>query len=186
MAKHPALLIDDPAENHHYDLHGTLRRWRGGLAAVVTPVPEAGARASDHAAVEYTGKNDSESTRILKNAARRYQVNGRGTGEREFGAAEAADVLRPLVGDGLVVVAFTSYATAPLIVALAHADGFRDSLRVGVSGVRMDTNYNLARKFMVDDLIHYHEHTRALDKLLRNRLVLMLRAHEDRRQAGSA
>ncbi len=100
--------------------------------------------------------------------------------------AEAAHVLAPLSGEQPILVSFVSYATTPLIVALAHDDAFKDGLRVGITGVRLDTDYNLARKLIVDELLHYHEHTRALEKVLNNRLRLMLNAHQDRRRAGSA
>lgn len=186
MAKHGAVLVDDPIANSHYDLRRTLRGWRFGLAAVVTPVHVQGnGTPSDSVDETFVGKNDSETTRALKNAPFRYHVEGKGSGRREFLGAEAADVLGPLAGDAPILVSFISYATTPLVVALAHADAFKNALRVGITGVRLDTNYNLARKLIVDELIHYHEHTRALEKVLCNRLALMLQAHQERRRAGS-
>ena len=190
MAKHLVVLIDDPLENHHYDLQRTLRKWSGSLAAVVTPMAETTATAAATAAgdgvAEFVGKNDSESTRTLKNAPFRYQIQGKQSSAPVFLAGEAAGILGSIASDALILVSFVSYATTPLIVALAHADAFKGALRVGVTGVRLDTNYNLARKLIVDGLIHYHEHTRVLEHVLGKRLALMLDAHQARRRAGSA
>ncbi len=186
MAKHPVILIDDPRTNTTFDLQRPLRGWRGGLAAVVTPVGEPSAEGAESAQAPYAGKNDSHSTRVLKHADVRYTLVGKRSGEREFRVAECAEVFAPWASEEPILVGFVSYATTPLLVALAHADAFRDALRVGVSGVRLDTQYNLARKLIVDGLIHYHEHTLALEKVLNSRLALMLQAHQERRRAGSA
>lgn len=186
MAKHPAILVDDPVVNGHFDLRRTLRGWRAGLAAVITPLADTEDAQPATSATPYAGKNDSESTLTLKHRVVRYRVEGKQTGEREFSAAECAAVLQPLASEAPILVSFVSYATAPLIVALAHTEAFATILRVGVSGVRLDTQYNLARKLIVDGLIHYHEHTLVLEKVLCHRLRLMLEAHEERRRAGSA
>jgi hypothetical protein len=186
VAKNSAILIDDPIANSHYDLRRTLRGWRFGLAAVITPVADTGNGAPDSPASEaFVGKNDSDTTRALKNASIRYHVEGKEIDERDFHGTEGVDVLVPLAGSAPVLVSFVSYATAPLIVALAHADAFKNILRVGITQVRMDTNYNLARKLIVDELIHYHEHTRVLEKVFCKRLALMLQAHEARQRARS-
>lgn len=185
MAKHLVVLIDDPVENSHYDLQRTLGKWTGDLVAVITPVAEADTAPAGDGAADFVGKNDSEATRALKNAPVRYRIAGKKTDERAFLAGEAAGILAPFAGDALILVSFVSYATTPLIVALAHADAFKGALQVGVTGVRLDTNYNLARKLIVDGLIHYHEHTRALERVLGNRLNLMMTAHQERRRAGS-
>ncbi|MFQ5599286.1 MAG: hypothetical protein ACE5G2_01890, partial [Candidatus Krumholzibacteriia bacterium] len=128
---------------------------------------------------------DSRTTAALEGASVRYTISGGDIAAREFGAPEAGEVLVGLGKSALVVVAFVSYATFPLLVALAdheHAGAF---LRVGITGVRMDTSYNLGQKLRIDGVIQYHEHTRALERVLCKRLELMLRAHEERLRAGA-
>ncbi|UCE01758.1 MAG: hypothetical protein JSW67_10835 [Candidatus Latescibacterota bacterium] len=180
MQKTPALLIDDPEANDLYDLQRTLRGWKYGLAAVVRAVgAEEGAQASADTSA-FAAKNDSLTTKALKSAGIRYRVSGKGIPEREFLGSEGAEVVRALASPTLVVVSFVSNATYPLLVALARDDATRDFLRVGVTGVRMDTAYNLARKLMFDGDISYHEHTRAVERVLCSRLELMLGAHDER------
>jgi hypothetical protein len=180
VQKTPALLIDDPEANDLYDLRRTLGGWKHGLAAVVAPIAaEEGAEASADTSA-FAGKNDSLTTKALKTAGIRYRISGKGVLEREFLATEGAEVVRALASPSLVVVSFISNATYPLLIALARNDATRDFLRVGVTGVRMDTAYNLARKLMFDGDISYHEHTRAVERVLCSRLELMLGAHDER------
>lgn len=197
MPKTPAVLIDDPRWNEGFDLRRTLSGWKDGLLAVIQPVAAAGSGAAGEATAAggdgapavgsvTFGKSDSTTTRGLKTAPMRYTISGKGITPREFSAAEGPEVLRGLGVSPLLVVCAVSYANYPLIVALASHEHTRDFLRVGVTGVRMDTVYNLARKLIVDGQIAYHEHTRALDKVLCARLELMLRAHADRRRAGAS
>jgi hypothetical protein len=196
MTKTPAVLIDDPEANDQYDLRRVLSGWRHGLLAVVSPAepseaaaPEAAAGPAaperpDAASKDAASKSDSLTTRTLKGATRHFRLEGKSIPPRTFAAAEGPEVLRGLGAAPLLFVCFISYATCPLVVALAHHEWSRGMLRVGVTGVRMDTGYNVARKLIVDGEIAYHEHTRALEKLLCPRLELMLQAHEER--AGGA
>jgi len=197
MQKTPAVLIDDPRWQDGYDLRRALSGWKGGLLAVIEPVQapgtgvagEAAAAGGDGAPAAGSvtfGKSDSTTTRGLKTAPMRYTIAGKGVTPREFAAVLGPEVLRGLGVSPLLLVCAISYANYPLVVALASHEHTRDFLRVGVTGVRMDTVYNLARKLIVDGHIAYHEHTRILDKVLCQRLELMLRAHAERRRAGAS
>ena len=197
MQKTPAVLLDDPRWNDGFDLRRALSGWKDGLVAVIEPVQAPGTGAAGEAAAAggdgtpaagsvTFGKSDSTTTRGLKTAPMRYTIAGKGITPREFAAAESPEVLRGLGVSPLVLVCAVSYATYPLVVELASHEHTRDFLRVGVTGVRMDTVYNLARKLIVDGHISYHEHTRILDKVLCPRLELMLRAHAERRRAGAS
>ena len=204
MPKTPAVLIDEPRWNEGFDLRRTLSGWKDGLLAVITPVeapasgvapgaaaaggdgkPAAGDATPSAGSVTF-GKSDSTTTRGLKTAPMRYTIAGKGITSREFVAALGPEVLRGLGVSPLLLVCAVSYANYPLVVELASHEHTRDFLRVGVTGVRMDTVYNLARKLIVDGHIAYHEHTRILDKVLCSRLELMLRAHAERRRAGAS
>ena len=223
MKKTPAVLIDDPEANDHYDLRRVLSGWDAGLLAVIEPVHDAGLRpagaggtdaaaeagpaggaaapvaapggtpagdggptaGTSHTGNVLLGRSDSATTRALKTAPERYALSGKGLPPRQFTAAGGPAVLAGLGISPLLLVCFVSYTTYPLIVALAHDERTRDFLRVGVTGVRMDTMYNLARKLFVDGHISYHEHTRVLEKVLCARLKTMLLAHAERRGAGS-
>jgi len=186
--KIPALLLDDPHANDQYDLRGTLANWRHGLAGVIEPVrqeprgPSGDGKGPETAAA---GKNDSDTTRALKTARVRYRLEIQGGTAREFEAADGPDLVRTL-GAPLVVVGFVSAATFPLFTTLAQHGATRGFLRVGVTGVRMDHAYNLARKLFADGDIAYHEHTRTLTRVLCSRLDLMLAAHAERQRAGAA
>jgi hypothetical protein len=182
--KTPVVLIDDPQANDQFDLRGTLARWGGGLLAVIEPLPGAAAGEAEPAE-NLLGKNDSETTRSLKTARVQYRLTKKGSPDRTFEVAEGPPALLQLGAKPLLLVGFVSAATFPLFMACATQDGTRDFLRVGVTGVRMDGDYNLARKLIVDGGIAYHEHTRALEKVLCRRLELMLTAHDERsRSAG--
>ena len=197
MKKTPAVLIDDPEVNDQYDLRRVLSGWGHGLAAVIEPTAEQAtgdpappesspvSRSPTAPAAVPASKSDSVTTRALKSAPVRYRIEGKGVVSRTFAAAEGPQVLSALGVSPLVLVCFVSYSTSPLVVALAHHEWSRDFLRVGITGVRMDTVYNLARKLIVDGEIAYHEHTRALEKLLCPRLELMLLAHEERRRGAA-
>lgn len=182
--KIPALLLDDPSANDLYDLSGILSGWKDGVAGVIVPLglatPEGDGKGPAPAA-----KNDSETTRALKSARIRYRLERRGEQPREFDPATGPELVRGL-GPTLVVVGFVSPATFPLLVALAEHESTRGFLRVGVSGVRLDHSYNLARKLFADGVIAYHEHTHALARVLCRRLDLMLAAHAERQRAGAA
>lgn len=182
--KTPVVLIDDPQANDQFDLEGTLKRWGGGLLAVIVPFPGTVPATSASTAEGLLGKNDSETTRALKTANVRYRLTTKSRDSREFGATEGPGALLQLGADPLVVVGFVSAATFPLFMACATQDGTRDFLRVGITGVRMDGDYNLARKLVVEGGIAYHEHTRALEKVLCRRLELMLTAHQERQRAA--
>ena len=182
--KTPVVLIDDPQANDQFDLKGTLAHWGGGLLAVIEPL-EGGAAGEAVPDEALLGKNDSETTRVLKTARVRYQLTTKDKGVRPFEVAEGPQTLLQLGAKPLLLVGFVSAATFPLFMACATREETRDFLRVGVTGVRMDGDYNLARKLMVDGGIAYHEHTRALEKVLCRRLELMLTAHHERlRSAG--
>jgi hypothetical protein len=209
MQKTPAVLLDDPRWQDGYDLRRALSGWKDGLLAVITPVeapvsgvapgaaaagaaaaggdgkPAAGDATPAAGSVTF-GKSDSTTTRGLKTAPMRYTIAGKGITSREFVAAEGPEVLHGLGVSPLVLVCAVSYATYPLVVELASHEHTRGFLRVGVTGVRMDTVYNLARKLIVDGHIAYHEHTRILDKVLCPRLEVMLHAHAERRRAGAS
>ena len=182
--KTPVVLIDDPQANDQFDLQGTLAHWGGGLLAVIEPLP--GTAAGEAEPPEsLLGKNDSETTRSLKTARVRYRLTKKGSQERTIEVAEAPSVLLQLGAKPLLLVGYVSASTFPLFMACATQEGTRDFLRVGVTGVRMDGDYNLARKLIVDGGIAYHEHTRALERVLCRRLELMLTAHDERlRSAG--
>ena len=182
----PAVLIDDPDANEHYDLRGTLAGWAHGLVAVVEPLaagaaaaPEAGGPAAPAPAA---GKSDSDTTRALKSARVRYRLEAKATAAREFDVAEGPVLLRALASP-LVIVAFVSSRTFPLLVALGQHEASRGWLRVGITGVAMDHPYNLARKLIMEGAIAYHEHTRILEKVLCRRLQLMLASHAERQHA---
>lgn len=186
FVKIPALLLDDPQANDQYDLRGTLESWRHGLAGVIEPVrQEPSGPSGDGKGPEsaVAGKNDSDTTRALKTARVRYRLESRGGATREFEVADGPELVRTL-GASLVVVGFVSPATFPLFTALAQHEATRGFLRIGVSGVRMDHAYNLARKLFADGDIAYHEHTRTLTRVLCHRLDLMLTAHAERQRAG--
>ena len=179
--KTPAVLVDDPRANDEYDLPRALADWSGGVAAVIEPLRfEAAGDAASGAAL---GPSDSETTRGLKTARVRYRLRPKGGDEREFGVEEGPQVLQQLGQPALLLVCFVSAATFPLIMRLAQHEATRSMLRVGITGVRMDGDYNLARKLIVDGGIAYHEHTRVLDKVLCHRLELMQRAHVERLRA---
>jgi len=184
--KPPAILIDDPDANEHYDLRGTLAGWAPGLIAVVEPLaaasgadagPESGAPAAP------AGKSDSDTTRALKSARVRYRMEAKATAAREFDVAEGPVVLRALASP-LLIVAFVSPRTFPLLVALGQHQASRAWLRVGITGVAMDHPYNLARKLIMEGAIAYHEHTRTLEKVLCRRLQLMVASHAERQHTS--
>ncbi len=199
--KTPVVLLDDPAANDEHDLVAILGGWRHGIAGVITPLdaeaqgpydsaPASGATEPGSALADgggdgnaTAGKSDSETTLSLKRARIRYRLRGKSS-MREFEVAAGPKIIGAL-GDPVLVVGFVSAATFPLLVALAQHAETRDFLRVGITGVRMDTSYNLARKLIEDGVISYHEHTRTLDRVLCARLELMRAAHVERlRSAG--
>lgn len=184
--KIPALLVDDPRANDVYDLRRTLAGWRHGLAGVIAPVGQGPAGAAgDGKAAETTpaGKGDSDTTRLLKKAPVRYRLEAAPGTAREFDVAQAPEVVCGL-GSPLVVVGFVSPATFPLLAALGDHEATRKWLRIGITGVRMDGSYNLARKLFVDGSIAYHEHSRTLERVLCRRLDLMLAAHTERQHTA--
>ena len=190
--KTPVVLLDDPAANDEYDLEAILGKWSHGIAGIITPLDAAmqgndgSAPASDATAVASTageglapaGRSDSETTLTLKRARIRYRLRGKGA-TREFDVAASPPIVRAL-GGSLLVVGFVSAATFPLLVALGQHADTRDFLRVGITGVRLDYSYNLARKLIVDGVISYHEHTRTMAKVLCARLELMRVEHLER------
>ena len=185
--KPPAVLLDDPDANAHYDLRGTLAGWGPGLIAVVEPLAAAAvadaAPASGGAAAAPAGKSDSDTTRALKSARVRYRMEAKATAAREFEVAEGPVVLRALASP-LLIVAFVSPRTFPLLVALGQHPASRAWLRVGITGVAMDQPYNLARKLIMEGAIAYHEHTRTLEKVLCRRLQLMVASHAERQHTS--
>ncbi len=195
--KTPVVLLDDPTANDEYDLEAILGGWSHGIAGIITPLDAAmpgdggSAPASDATAVgsaegeglAAAGRSDSETTLTLKRARIRYRMRGKGV-PRDLEVATGPPLVRAL-GPSLLVVGFVSAATFPLLVALAQHADTRDVLRVGITGVRLDHSYNLARKLILDGVITYHEHTRTLAKVLCARLELMRVEHLERlRSAG--
>ena len=195
--KTPVVLLDDPAANDEYDLEAILRKWPHGIAGIITPldaamqVDDGWAPTTDATAVGSAegegmvaaGRSDSETTLTLKRARIRYRLRGKGAA-RELDVATSPPIVRAL-GASLLVVGFVSAATFPLLVALGQHADTRDLLRVGITGVRLDHSYNLARKLIVDGVISYHEHTRTMAKVLCARLELMRVEHLERlRSAG--
>jgi hypothetical protein len=182
--KTPVVLIDDPRANEQFDLKRTLASWGGGLLGVIEPLPGGAPGETAVAAEGLLGKNDSETTRSLKTAQVRYRLSTKDSSSREFEAAAGPQVLRQLGTQPFLLVGYVSAATFPLFMACATQEGTRDFLRVGITGVRMDGDYNLARKLIVDGGIAYHEHTRTLEKVLCRRLELMLTAHHERQRSA--
>ena len=188
--KTPVVLLDDPAANDEYDLEAILGGWPHGIAGIIKPLdattqggggsaPAATeAEPAGGASIAAAGKSDSETTLTLKRARIRYCLRGK-RAAREFDVAAGPPIVREL-GESLLVVGFVSAATFPLLVALAQHADTRDFLRVGITGVRLDHSYNLARKLIVDGVISYHEHTRTLNRVLCARLELMRIEHAAR------
>ncbi len=183
--KSAAVLVDDPRANDEYDLQRALAPWGAGLLAVIEPLPQEEV-AGDGAPSPAFGPSDSPTTRALKSARVRYRLRAKGNETRDFAVAEAPQVLLQLGGPALVVVCFVSAATFPLLMQLSQDETTRSMLRVGITGVRMDGDYNLARKLILDGAIAYHEHTRVLEKVLCRRLELMLAAHTERLRTSSS
>jgi hypothetical protein len=179
--KTPAVLVDDPRANDEYDLQRALASWSGGLLAMIEPAGTAAGE--DGAAAPAFGPSDSPTTRALKAARVRYRLRVRGKEAGEFDVGAGPATLQGFGQPAPVVVCFVTPATFPLMLQLAHHEPTRSMLRVGVTGVRMDGNYNLARKLIVDGGIAYHEHTRVLEKVLCARLELMLAAHAERQRS---
>jgi hypothetical protein len=94
-----------------------------------------------------------------------------------FAAAQSADALARLVGPPFVLVVFLSVATLPLVEALHADERTRPLLKLGITGWRLDPDYNLTQKLVAQGKLHYHEHGVSLERLLCRRLDLMLRAH---------
>ena len=172
--KLPVILCDDPDANDVFDLRGILSR--GGpcrLALVVEPEKEAGSASAG------APEGATEARYRLTSAV------ANGVPPRTFTLGEAPAALLELAGSPPILVTFVSRATAPLVEALAADERTARLLRVGVTGVRLDDNYNLAQKLLGERKLHYHEHSRALEKLLQPRLATMLRARVEVQSGGS-
>jgi hypothetical protein len=177
VKKCPVVLVDDPRANDQFDLNRVLSGWRYGLLAVVEPRATQAAASGAGEPAEAAGVSQSAEP---AGEVERYSISGRGMTAREFAAPEAGAVLKGLRASPLLVVSFVSHSTFPLLNALAQDEYTRDFLKVGVTGVRMDSSFNLAQKLLADGKIAYHEHSLALERVLLNRLGLMQQAHEDR------
>lgn len=154
------VLVDDPIANDLFDLKGLLAGGTSGqLAAIATPLEAGGAAGpARYRVVSPGGSGEPIATRD-------------GTPEEVIGFF----LERP--GLPFAVIGFVSSATLPLLEAL-HADPrTRDLFKLGITGPRFDTPYNLARKLIRDGKIHYHEHTLTLPVVLHKRFATMLRAH---------
>jgi hypothetical protein len=91
-------------------------------------------------------------------------------------ATAVVDALAAVVPPPFALVVFVSASTLPLVEAL-HADPrTRNSLRVGVTGWRLDPDYTLAQKLVDSRKLHYHEHGKTLERVLCQRLEKMVRA----------
>ena len=152
------VLVDDPIANDLFDLKGLLATGASGhLAAIAVP---------------------------SQGGAGRYRIDSPGGSGAPIASREGTpeDAIgwfleRPSLP--FAVIAFVSSATLPLLEAL-HADPrTRDLFKLGITGPRLDTPYNLARKLVRDGKIHYHEHTLTLPVVLHKRFATMLRAYAD-------
>lgn len=176
---HPNLvLVQDPRELGFLDLERLLSgRGPGKLSAVV----EAAGEASGTLPSETAGAPIPVTRYRLRGAGKRN-----GSTAEDLDAAAAVERIVAQVPPPFAVVALVSFATLPLLEAL-HADSrTRDFFKWGITGVQLDTNYNLARKLYFDGKIHYHEHTLSLHKVIRKRLVSMIEAHAERAVAPPA
>jgi len=171
------VLVDDPVANDVFDLQGLLAAGDSGhLAAIAVAVPAAAGAASEAlAAGALTAGADL--------AAVRYRVTWPGASgvrdgaEREGTPEEAVGFFLERPGLPFAVIVFVSSATLPMVEALHAEERTRPLFKLGVTGPRLDTPYNLARKLVRDGKIHYHEHTLTLPVVLHKRFATMVRAH---------
>jgi hypothetical protein len=154
------VLVDDPGANDLFDLKGLLGGGASGyLAASV--VPKSGA--------------DGPQAGLFTVA---WAADAGGRDDRRDGTATMViEALLDKPALPFAVVAFVSAATLPFLEALYADERTRGVFKLGVTGPRLDTPYNLARKLIRDGKIHYHEHTLTLPVVLHKRLATMQRAH---------
>ncbi len=171
------VLVDDPIANDLFDLQGLLATGDSGhLAAIAIAVPAAtGAISAAVAAGARTAGSDivSVSYRVTSPGSKGVREES----ELEGTPEEAVEFFLQRPGLPFAVIVFVSAATLPMVEALHTDERTRALFKLGVTGPRFDTPYNLARKLVRDGKIHYHEHTLTLPVVLHKRFATMLRAH---------
>ena len=174
-----AILVDDPTRHAPFDLARVLKRCGAvNLALVVEPEPgptpeDAG---TDGTALAAACAATYGAPVPLPRYQARYLSRTVISGSR-FAAADSAAALARLVRPPFVLVVFSSAATLPLIEALHADERTRALLKLGITGWRLDPDYNLTQKLVSQGKLHYHEHGVSLERLLCRRLEVMQRAH---------